>query len=956
MRKQKKITKTTFIVIAIAVIIGFGLLARYIGKENGQDTGDTYMEYQGYAPEHSYMAYLKEHGEAGLAEAVVEIPVTVYSDARGNIQVYPEYQGRKDVILTEDGYVEWSVEIPETGFYQMRVDYLAWEGSGFDVERSVHIDGELPYKEAGFLKFERSFVDVEAEPSVDLYGNDIRPGWEELQIWQDKMLVDASGYFEEPLKFYLTKGVHRIGFVSEREPLMIAAITLCQEEEIPSYEEYSRANAGKADTDVTQVRVIQAEDMYRKTEKSNYPVNDRTSSYTQPQDAHAVLLNTCGGTRWQSVGSRVSWLVTVEESGYYRIAPRYKQDYISGVKVCRKLLIDGKVPFKEAASLIFDYDTGWQCEALGDGTQEYWFYFEAGREYLLELEVALGDMAHILRRVEASVEELNAIYRSILMVTGASPDKYRDYSFDKTIPQALEGLVIQAEELAAIKEEFGRVNGANGEKMAQLTKMEYLVRRMAEDPDEIAGKFVSYKDNVAALASWVLEMGNQPLALDYIALVPGKGKIPEAEGGFFARLAHQCSLFAASFTMDYSRMGITEKSTGEDRHISVWLSTGRNQMNTIRSLINSDFTQKTGITVDLELVSAGTLLPSVLAGTGPDVSLSNGIGDPINLALRNSVYDLTRFADYEQVASRFTQTAMVPYTYKGKVYALPETMSFNMMFYRKDIFEELGLAVPQTWDQWDGVISELSKKNMSIGLPHDQNMLLTFMYQMGSELYLNEGESVNLDSREAFLAFEKLTQYYTLYDFPKEYDFVNRFRTGQMPLAIADYTIYNQLSLFAPEIQGEWGMALVPGTIAGDGELNRSIPFTGTAAVILGDTKEADASWEFLKWWTSAEVQAEYCNEMETVINASAKQPTANLEALKQLPWASGDLESLLMAWEHLKGTPEVPGGYYVGRTYTFAVNRVINDKEDPSDTLQKYIEPINAELMRKRREFGITD
>ena len=958
MAKQEKKGKKVLIYVAAAVLVIVGLLIWYINRGGEADGGNSlYTEYSGYAPENSYMAYLEEHSGAEDVSDVVDIPVTEYSASQGEIEVFEEYEGQKNVILTDSkGYVEWTVNVPKTGFYQMHIDYLAYEGSGLRVERSVYIDGEAPYDEAQYLRFERCFVDVPADISVDLDGNDIRPSQKELFIWQEKMLTDASGFFAEPLKFYLTQGQHTIRLNAEREPLMIASLTLRQEEKIPTYEEYRAAHAGGEISGGAEIRIIQAEDMYQRSEKSNYPINDRTSPYTQPQNAYTVLLNSMGGTRWQSVGSSVSWIVTVEETGYYRIAPRYKQDYVSGIKVYRKLLIDGEVPFQEASTLVFNYDSGWQCKALGNGTEEYLFWFEAGREYVLELEVALGDMDNILRRVEASVEELNSIYRSILMVTGATPDKYRDYMFEKSIPQTLESLGVQADELAEIMEEFERVNGANGERMAQLTKMEYLVRRMAEEPDEIAGKFSTFKDNIAALASWVLEMSNQPLCLDYIALVPENAQIPEAEGGFLEKLAYQGRLFLASFTMDYSRMGITEESEGNSESISVWLSTGRDQMNTIRSLINSDFTKKTGITVELELVSGGTLLPSVLAGTGPDVALANGIGDPINLALRNSVYDLSSFEDYDEVIARFPEEAMVPYTYKGKTYALPETMSFNMLFYRRDIFEELGLSVPQTWTEWDSVISELSKKNMKVGLPHDQNMLLTFMYQMNSELYNNEGESVNLDSREAFLCFEKLTEYYNLYDFPKEYDFVNRFRTGEMPLAIADYTIYNQLSLFAPEIQGEWGMTLVPGTVGKDGTVNRTIPFTGTSTVILSDTDQPDAAWKFLKWWTSAEVQAAYCNEMETVINASAKQPTANLEALKQLPWASGDLESLLQEWEFLKGTPEVPGGYYVGRTYTFAFNRVVNDKEDPSDTLQKYIESINSELSRKRREFGITD
>ncbi len=948
--------KHILIIIILAIAVALAAVLIFVNRDD-TEKDDSYTEYVGYAPEKSYAAYLETYKDEDMAETEVSINVMDYTDSTWNVQSYDEYEGKRDIILTPaKGYVEWTVQIPQTGFYQMKVDYLTYGGDDLKVERSVYIDGELPYEEAEYLVFERSFVDVESEPAKDIYGHDIKPNQEEESVWQQKMIKDASGYYDEALKFYLTEGEHKIRLVSEREPLMIGGILLCQEESIPTYEEYLKENGDAQKMDV-EVKILQAEEMYRKSEKSNYPINDRTSSYTQPQATYQVLLNTMGGTRWQRVGSSVSWELEVEETGYYKIAPRYKQNYISGMKVCRKLLIDGKVPFQGADNLEFNYDGGWQCEALGNGEEEYLFYFEKGKTYILEMEVVLGDMDNILRRTSASLEQLNDIYKEILMITGASPDKYRDYSFDKLIPETLKEMEKQADELSQIIEEFKIVNGASGEKIAQLTKTEYLVRRMAEEPDEIAGKFSTFQDNLSALGTWVTDMSSQPLCFDYIALVPNGKDVPKPEGNFLEQIKWQGQLFVSSFSIDYSAIGQIKKETKDTQKITVWISTGRDQMNTLRGLINSDFTKKTGIAVELELVTAGTLLRSVSARTAPDVALGNAMGDPINLALRNAVYDLSSFDDFDEILSeRYSESAMIPYTYKGKTYAMPETMHFYVMYYRQDILDELGLTVPSTWKEWDAVISELSKKNMQVGLPHDENMLLTFMYQMDSELYNNEGESVNLDSKEAYLSFEKLTEYYTLYGFDTEYDFVNRFRSGEMPLAIVDYTVYNQLSLFAPEIQGKWGMSLVPGTEKEDGTIDHTTPFTGTSTVLLQDSDNPEAAWEFMKWWGSTEVQAAYCNEMETVINASAKQPTANLEALKKLPWADGDLETLVSAWNTLKGTPQVPGGYYVTRTYGFAFNRVINDSEDPSETLQKYIESINSELTRKRHEFGIKE
>jgi ABC-type glycerol-3-phosphate transport system substrate-binding protein len=245
---------------------------------------------------------------------------------------------------------------------------------------------------------------------------------------------------------------------------------------------------------------------------------------------------------------------------------------------------------------------------------------------------------------------------------------------------------------------------------------------------------------------------------------------------------------------------------------------------------------------------------------------------------------------------------------------------------------------------------------MSIGLPHDLNTLLMFMYQNDTELYVNSGEKTNLDSQGAVLAFAKMMDYYKLYDFPTEYDFANRFRSGEMPLAIADYTMYNQLSLFAPEIKGNWEMVSIPGTVDDNGTVNSVNPSAGTAVMMMKNSENPEAAWEFMKWWTSAEIQSTFGTEMESVINAAAKQPTANMEALEMLPWSTRDLKNILAQWESVKGTPEVPGGYYTSRILTFAFNKVYNDKEDAADTLQTYIEPLNSELTRKRQEFGLTD
>lgn len=301
----------------------------------------------------------------------------------------------------------------------------------------------------------------------------------------------------------------------------------------------------------------------------------------------------------------------------------------------------------------------------------------------------------------------------------------------------------------------------------------------------------------------------------------------------------------------------------------------------------------------------GTLLPATLAGQGPDIAMQIENDLPVNFAMRNASTDLTQFADFEEVRERFRPSAVVPYSYDGGVYALPETQTFNMLFYRKDVLDQLDLEIPQTWDEVSNLLAVLSKNHMQFGLPvvaqaavQGQNippnsMYAALLFQNGGQLYRNDGKESDLDSRIGIETFKQWTEFYTDYKLEREYDFSNRFRTGQMPIGIADYTTYNQLSVFAPEIRGMWGFAPVPGTIQKDGSINREVPSGGSAVVMMKKAKDKEASWEFMKWWTSEATQTVFGREMEGLMGAAARYPTANIKALDSLPWPGCRLRKL---------------------------------------------------------------
>jgi len=910
----------------------------------------------------TYNEYIKKYTESKYPAFDIIVDADNLADNSTGVAFLEKYEGsdKKSVLTKEESKATWSFEVEESGLYNLVMRYFPYEGKGGDINRILYLDGKIPFEEARYITINRIWKEEYTADKTDVYGNDVLPNEVEVKRWNDYTAVDSTGYVSEPLYFYLEKGTHTITLESEREPVLIESLTFTQSKATKSYAEVLEEYKQKGYTAAEGGTIFfQAEEMFEKSSRSIYPLNDRDSESTQPQDIFKTKLNYMGGTNWKNAGAWVSWKIKPEKSGLYKIAPRYRQNFYSGTYVSRKLFINGEVPFTEASEIEFGYDSDWAVMPLGDEKNgDYLFYFDSSKEYEIKLEVVLGEMGEILTSVNEILDSLNKCYREILMITGTTPDSNRDYNFEEVIPETIAELEKQKELLENVSKEMVNATGQRGERVTTLDQLVFLIEKMVAKPSEISKLFTRFKDNISSLGSWILSTSQQPLALDYFALVPEKAEVPSANGNFFKRVFFGIQSFLSSFTEEYAVESENDKSPDS---VTVWLSTGRDQYTVIRRLIDGSFTPETKTTVKLQLVGAGTLLPSVLTGKGPDVSLSNAVDatvsieNPIDYAVRHAVIDLSKFNDFEEIASRFYESAIVPYRFDGGVYALPETQSFNMMFIRTDIFEQLDISIPETWDELDRIIPELQKKNMSVGIPHDLNALLMLMYQQGTPLYINNGEKTNLDSSQAIRSFQKLTEYFTLYNLPTDYDFYNRFRSGEIPIAIQDYTAYNQLTLFAPEIRGNWIMTTVPGTINEDGTINNTTTAKNTAVMMLQGVKNKAAAWEFMKWWTSADIQSSFTVQMQAMLN-SAMQATANVEALSMLPWTVKDYISIEKQWKTVEGTPEVPGGYYTTRIVNFAFNEVYNTKKDAGDTLQSYIDSLNSELKRKRTEFGIKD
>lgn len=860
------------------------------------------------------------------------------------------------------------------------MEYLIPESRGVAAERGVRINGEFPFEDAQNITFTRIWTDG-GEVKTDNQGNQIRPTQIEVYDWQSSCFEDDMGYITEPYRFYLEKGDNEITLEAENEPMIIRKFMVAPVSVIQSYEEYVAKYPDISDQAMTAgyIQMIQGEDSTLRSESSLYAKYDRSSPTTYPNSVTNTVLNYVGGDTWRSSGQWIEWEFEVPEDGYYNIMIKGRQNYSRGSVSSRTVYIDGEIPFSEMKEISYAYSNDWECKDLADENGvPYNFYLTKGT-HTIRLEATLGGVGPILEELEDSTYRVNQIYRKILVYTGANPDRYRDYYIEANYPEVMEAMELESKRLFKIVDDTVSYSGQKADNIAAAQTVAQQMERFCEKPNKITLEFTTFKDNITALGTASLNMSETKLDIDYL-VVSGTGVTPKKDkANIFTKLWHETKSFFASFFVDYNSVGDVYDESADDEVVKVWILTGRDQGTILKSMVDDTFTPESGVKVNVEIVDPTALLNAVLAGRGPNVVLSVGADQPVNYALRGAAEDITQFNDWEEVLSHYTPSSYEQYGLDGHIYAIPETQTFNVMFYRKDVLEEMGLEVPDTWQELIEMLPTIQGNNLSVGIPTaagssstttattavasnvpDLSLYFTLLYQYGGDMYNEMGTKTTVDDEAGIRAFDDYVRYFNDYGLPTIYDFVSRFRSGEMPIGISAYSTYNTLMVSAPEIRGLWDFTLIPGTEYtnpdGTTYIDRSDFITGSATMMIATEDESlkQKSWEFMKWWAKPDTQVRFGREIEALLGSSARYATANKDAFEQLSWSSDDIKVLSEQWDQTVGIREVPGGYYTGRHITNAIRKVINDKDDTRETIIDYSIKINEEIEKKRNEFGL--
>lgn len=921
----------------------------------------------------SYTNYVKKYADAARPDQTVEVlgkdydPASV-TDAQITVTTV---DGENDVMqwANQEGSVSWTVNIPETGVYNIKMIYEALESNTNDVEFSLLIDGESPYATASRITLSKRWIN-ESEIKQDSRQNDIRPGQISTPCWQETPLEDIDGLFNEPLEFYMEAGEHTITFESEKAEFAVKSFTFYQYEAPAAY-------TAPSDSDLTQTQgqkiTLEGETAAYKSSRTLYPTSDKSSYLTSSANGSSptkTRYNTIGSGSWTQSTQTVTWEFNVDKAGYYKIGIRGRQDQMRGMYSNRRLYVNGEVPCLEANQIKFYYDTDWSITTpKSENGDDLYFYLQAGTN-TISLEAVPGEIGEIMGDLDELVYNINSYYRQIRQITGPDPDEYNNYMIDTAIPSIVPDFKEYAKTLRDKKAEIEKLSGSGGTEAETLEKMAIVLDKCIKKPDLIPEMMSQIKDNITSVSSFVNQYREQPLEVDMIEVATSDQDFTSCDKSFFGSLGFGFKGFIGSFFEDYNALSDEDESAME-----CWVMLGRDNAEALQQLISSEYNPTAKTKINLKLVQGG-IVEATFAGKGPDLALFMGGDFPIQLAARGVLTDLTTFSDFDEVKSRFADDATVLYQYNGGTYGLPCDQTFPMLFYRSDILSEYGIDPATDLNTWDGLLNclpTLQRNYLEVGLilpvmtstggttqvsaiTEPGNTFAMLLLQQGLNYYNEEQTKTTFDTQEAVNAFDTWTKFYTTYSFQQTYDAFTRFRTGDMPVVIQNYTFYNQLSVAAPEIKGCWGFQPVPGTVQEDGTINHAANSNGSGAIIFTKAADQEGAWDFIKWFTSTDAQVKYGNNIESILGTMGRYATANEEALQQLSWTTSEVNLLLDQLNSQVEIPIIPASYGVTRNVMNAFRAVVNDYDNARDTLFWYNKDINDEITRKLEDLGLYD
>lgn len=899
---------------------------------------------------------LPVEGADKLSPPTIEIRADSLDLPPAQDEVARQY-AKPSALLRQGDAVRFDVTIPDEGEFIFAFDIAAPSEPG-SPEGQIRIDGAFPtggLQRFIFPVYYRSSADTFPK---DRYGNDVLIKQVRDVRWTTAAAWDVNFSQAYPLRVKLSAGEHRFDFTLIKGALYLGSIYLVTASPYPDYAQYLASQSAPDSSGFSLT--LEAELPSYKNDTSVQPASSRSLQVT-PYDTYCLLLNTLGGSSWVKSGSAVYYEFTVPEDGLYAITLRALQNTRSNFTVFRRITVNGQVPFEQINTVPFPYSADWVNVTLG-GETPYRIFLHRGLN-VLGIEATNAPYRPAIETIQEALLDINTLALEIKKLTGNQRDPYREWAISNYIPDIQERLNAIAQKLIDDKEQLLSIDGISASPEILTYQMAITnLLFLAADPDQIPVYMSRFSEGTGSaaqmLGSLLSLLQNQPLALDKI-VIHSPDRVPEMPSpSFITALSEDIKRFIHSFQPDpYQSIGASADE------LEVWINRPRQYVNLLQLMADTSFTPQTGIRVKFSIMpDESKLVLANAANLQPDVALGVSTHIPYELAIRNALYDLRTFADFDSFIRIYSPGSLLGYIINDSMYAIPETQDCWLTFYRRDILDSLGLPVPHTWNEVIEILPELQRYGMNFNTPlssgsGQRNYIFTapYLFNYGAKLYSEDGFATGLQSEEAVAGIRFMADSFTIYGMPlTTVSFYEGFRYGTLPIGVSNIIdTYVKLMTAAPEIGGLWNIDLYPATVLADGRQNRYATGSAQTSIMFRNTDKPQEAWEFLKWWMSTDTQSEFAEQLVLNYGLEYLWFSANLEALSRMDIPDEHKAVILEQWQWLQEPVRLPGSYMQERELSNIWNRIVFDGVNPRVAIDRSVIIVNREIARKMEEFG---
>lgn len=880
-------------------------------------------------------------------------------DFRDDIAASSEYE--KGIQINAEETVEVSLPVQNAGKYHLVAVYSSPEQNLFENPVDFTVDGRKFTSELSFL-----WADDITHIGTDRYGNEILPDQYQLP-YSISYLEDHEDFSGLPLIFDFAEGKIKISIHPQNQGLTLYGIYAVEAKKDISYEEYLTM-VEDADAVSGGMLTIQGED-YRAKNDSSIRGTSIANVSVAPNSPYVKLINATEDQSNKRMGQKLFYEVDVPEDGFYYLSFKYSQPKKTGGCAYRTIEIDGKVPYAELRDVGFAY-TG--INTYENYTADTGIYLTKGVHSIC-LKVTAGPMDGPYQELLTIVNEINDTGIELKRIKGnnsndmAGVDSNRTWDILQYMPDILDRIADWKTRLLSVYQKLEDIGGMKPAYVSDIMLAVQNLDRLAEKPRELPNRLSLLSDDnssAAQLASLTLtKIYEQNMSIDCIYLHGANEKLPSPSVNLLSSLSTSIKQFIYSFSDTMNETADVENS---EEALTVWINKPSQYVEVLRQLTAETFTAETGIEVNFSIMPDEkkiTLANST--GNNPDVALGLSYYRPAEFAMRGMAVNLLEFDDFlDWYGEEYNLQALAPMAYEDGIYGASETQEFYVLFYRSDILQMLNLEVPDTWEDVKAMMPVLHRNAMNFNLPLANNVGYKsfeatggFIFQNGGDYYSDDGFSSNFGDPDTLAGLREMIDLYQVYGLAQNVpNFFNAFRSGSVPIGVSNFATYLQLQVGAPELNGRWDIALVPGTKQEDGTICRYWSADATSTMIFSNTQKKDKAYEFLKWWLSSDTQLEYANDLQMKYGSDYIWNTANHTALAGMSYPLAHKNIILEQWSWQKEAVRHPASYILEREVSNAWIAIVTEGKPFQARIDEATLASNREIMRKLTEFGYFD